>query len=85
MFDEGKFDPDLLLAEKLLHWLHNNWDVESISLPDIYQRSLNAIGDKKTAMKIIAILEGHGWLKQNSEGTVIKGLARKDSWKIIKG
>ena len=85
LFDEGKFDPDLLLAEKLLHWLHNNWDVESISLPDIYQRSLNAIGDKKTAMKIIAILEGHGWLKQNSEGTVIKGLARKDSWKIIKG
>lgn len=84
LFDEGKFDPDLLLAEKLLNWLHKDWKEDHISLPDIYQRSLNAIGDKKTAMKITAILEEHGWLQRNSEGTVIKGHLRKVSWKIIK-
>lgn len=82
--DEGSFDPDLQLAERLLEWLHDSWKEENISLPDIYQRSLNAIGDKKTASKIVSILEDHGWLKKNSEGTQVGGYVRRDSWKIIR-
>jgi len=85
LFDEGRLDPDIMLAEKLLYWLHNNWSEENISLPDIYQRSINAIDTKAKASRIVTILEGHGWLHKNSEGTVVNGQRRKDTWKIIKG
>jgi hypothetical protein len=82
--DEGRFDHDLQLAERLLDWLYESWKEENISLPDIYQRSLNAIGDKKTASKIVSILEDHGWLQRNGEGIQVGGYVRRDSWRIIR-
>ena len=81
---EGTTDPNILLAEKLLDWLHNNWEEDNISLPDIYQRSLNKINTKAIAVKIVSLLVGHGCLRKNEEVTVVKGQSRKDSWKIIK-
>lgn len=78
-------DYDLLLAEKLLNWLHNKWDDEYISLPDIYQRSINPINTRSKALKIIDILESHHWLKRSDREMLIKGQIRKDVWRIVKG
>ena len=61
----GRINADLRLAQRLLDWLLGTWGEPAISLPDIYQRSLNAIGDKATAAKLVAILEDHGWLVTN--------------------
>jgi hypothetical protein len=83
LHEQGYIDPDIALAEKLLTWLFNNWKQELISLPDIYQRGLNAISDKKTALKIVKILEEHGCLLRIEGGDWVNGASRKDVWRII--
>ena len=75
-------DPDLALAEKLRVWLLTSWPENLISIPDIYQRSLNAISDKATATKLVTILEDHGWLKRVHGGAVVKGRPRREVWEI---
>ncbi|MBS0290290.1 MAG: DUF3987 domain-containing protein [Proteobacteria bacterium] len=82
LFDEGSVDPQLLLAERLLEWLHNNWPKKMISLPDIYQRSLNQVSNKKIAQKLVAILEDHEWLVKIEGGGEIDGQFRRDVWRI---
>lgn len=85
LFNNGVIDPDTALAERLLNWLHNQWDGgEYISLPDIYQRGLDAISTKSVASKIVSILENHGWLKKQKEPMLIKGAMRRVVFKIIK-
>lgn len=82
LYDVGYVDPDILLAERLLRWLQDSWQKDLVSLPDIYQRSLNAISDKKTAISIVKILEDHGWLVRVNGGGVVSGTRRKDVWQI---
>ncbi len=73
----------ILLAERLLNWLHNNWDKNLISLPDIYQKSLNAIKTKKQAEPIVKTLEDHGWLIKSGPA-VVNNIPRKNVWKIMR-
>lgn len=54
-------------------------------MPDIYQRSLNAIGDQATARRLVAILEGHGWLVRMPEGALIAGQRRREAWRVVRG
>ena len=78
----GITDPDLLLANWLLEWLMVAWPEAVVSLPDIYQRSLNAIGDKATAARIVGILSDHGWLAKIEGGAKVAGVKRRDAWAI---
>jgi hypothetical protein len=80
----SRISVDLRLAQKLLDWLLYQWTEPAISLPDIYQRSLNAIGDKATATKVVAILEDHGWLDRIPQGAVVAGQRRRDAWRIVR-
>jgi hypothetical protein len=78
-------NPHLVLAQKLLTYLQNSWSAELVSLPDIYQRTLNAIRDKATAIKLVQTLGDHGWLVRVPDGAVIGGQRRRDVWKIVRG
>ena len=82
LFGMSRINPDLRLAQKLLVWLQNKWPEEWVSLPDIYQRGLNAIGDKNTAARIVAILENHGWMVKLKGPHVVAGERRRDVWQI---
>jgi hypothetical protein len=84
IFEFSRAKPDLILARRLLDWMHQNWKEPAISLPDIYQRSLNAISDKATAAKLVAVLVDHGWLLPYSGGAVVAGKPRKEAWKIVR-
>jgi hypothetical protein len=84
LFGASRVNADLRLAQRLLDWLHQ-WAEPNISLPDIYQRSLNAIGDKATASKLVDILEEHGWLEKLPQGAVVAEQRRRDAWRIIRG
>jgi hypothetical protein len=84
LFGMSKINPDLRLAQKLLVWLQTKWPESCVSLPDIYQRSLNAIRDSNTAAKIVAILEAHGWLVKLKGTHIISGERRRDVWGIVK-
>ena len=84
IFDASQIAPELELAIRLLYHLQHNWELDVISLPDIYQRCLNAIRDNRAASKIVAILEAHGWMVKIEGGAIIKDVRRKEAWKIIK-
>ena len=73
LFGAGRMNADLLLAQRLLLWLLHHWKEPAISLPDIYQRSLNAIRDQATARKLVATLEDHGWLLRIPAGALLPG------------
>ena len=81
--EDGTGDPKIFAAEKLLHWLHNNWREEFVSLPDIYQ-SLNSLSTKSKALEVVEILANHGWLVKAHEPLIINGHMRREVWKIIK-
>jgi Protein of unknown function (DUF3987) len=85
LFEAGMANPELMLAERLRQWLLTHWTEAAISLPDIYQRSLNAISDQATARKLVNILGTHGWLKPIPGGAVVAGCRRREAWLIVKG
>jgi hypothetical protein len=78
----GAVEPDLRLAQRLLDWLTRSWPEPMVSLPDVYQRGLNAISDKKTAARIVGILVDHGWLERLPGGAVVAGVTRREVWAI---
>jgi hypothetical protein len=83
LFGASRIHPDLGLARRLLHWMHT-WPESIISLPDIYQRSLDAIRDQATARRLVAILEDHRWLVRIEPGAEINGKWRRDAWRIVR-
>jgi hypothetical protein len=84
IFESSCADADLLLAQRLLNWMHRKWPEALISLPDIYQRSLNAISDKATAAKMVGILVDHGWLHRVKGWATVAGQRRREAWRIVK-
>jgi hypothetical protein len=85
LFGASRVNADLRVAQRLVDWLLHKWGEPAISLPDIYQRSLNAIGDQATARKIVDILVDHGWLVKIPEGAIVAGQRRRDAWRIVRG
>jgi hypothetical protein len=83
LFEASRVSDDLRLAERLLSWLLGSWSENYVSLPDIYQKGPNAIRDKATAAKLVAILEDHGWLILEGSGAEVAGHFRRDAWRII--
>ena len=84
LFGASRANSDLRLAQGLLEWLLHRWSEPAISLPDIYQRSLNAIGDQATARGLVTILEDHGWLVRIPGGAVVADQQRRDAWRIVR-
>jgi hypothetical protein len=84
LFQGAKVDRDLRLAAQLLDWLVS-WGDPNISLPDIYQFGPNAIRDRKTALRLIGILETHRNLVKLPGVTTVKGERRRDAWLIVPG
>jgi hypothetical protein len=85
LFGGAAISAELRLARRFLHWLHEGWDEEAISLPDAYQRGPNAVRDKATAKKLFEILVDHGWLEPIAGGAVVAGQQRRDAWRIVRG
>lgn len=80
LFHSSAINPDLLLAEKLLLWAQMRGG--NIYLRVVYQYGPNAIRDKVTARRIIAILEDHGWLRPIQGGAEIDGAHRREVWQV---
>ncbi len=85
LFAAGANHPDLLLAERLLAWLHARWPEQLVSLPDIYQLGPGAIRDKRTAERLVRILDDHGWLLPFEGGAIVAGKHRREAWRIVRG
>ena len=84
LFEASHVSDVLRQAQQLLSWLLGSWNEAFVSLPDIYQRGPNAIRDKTSAARLVAILEDHGWLIKENSGAEIAGQHRRDAWRIIR-
>jgi hypothetical protein len=84
LVDAGLTDPDLVLAEKLLAWLHADPKRTATYLSEIYQLGPNSIREKATAARIVRILVGHGWLRPLKPGSVVNGKRRLEAWEVIR-
>lgn len=78
----GQTDPDLILAEKLLAWLHANPKRYATHLAEIYQRGPRGIRDKGTAVRIVGILVDHGYLRAMKQGSEVDGKRRREAWAV---
>jgi Protein of unknown function (DUF3987) len=88
VFEASKINIDLILAQRLLDWLHRDWRAEKghlVSLPDIYRCGPGAIRDKATAKKMAGILADHGWLIPQAGGAEVDGKYRREVWRIVEG
>jgi hypothetical protein len=81
LFGASRVRPDLHRAQQLLTWLRGR-NKPVVSLPDIYQTGPNAIRDKATAQKLVAILQDHGHLSPLPGGAEIDGKRRRDAWRL---
>jgi hypothetical protein len=76
-------DATLKTASVVLHWLHNSWNLDEVSLPDIYQFGPSSIRNQAAAKAVVSTLESHGWLRSLPEGALINGTKRKQAWRIL--
>ena len=72
-------------AETLRKWLLESW-LEDVILPrDVVRLApIRALRESPKAKAALALLEGHGWLVRLPEGTVVRGAARKEAYKIVR-
>jgi hypothetical protein len=84
LFLVGARNADLVMAERLLGWLHHKWTEPVVSLPDVYQYGPNSVRDATIARKLVDILTDHGWLERDDNGGEIKGVRRQTIWRLVK-
>jgi hypothetical protein len=84
LFHAAKTDPDILLTEKVFAWLkaRGGSRPQLVSLPCVYQTGPNAVRDKATAARCLALLADHGWVRLVEGGAEIDGKKRRQVWEV---
>ena len=76
---------EIAAAEKLRRWLLANWSDADVAKVEIINRGPSCCRESAKADAACALLERHGWLVPNPEGHHLRGTARKQSWRIVRG
>lgn len=77
---------ELERAEKLRKWLVERFDHDVVVVRDVARRVPNRdLRSAPAARAALKILEQHGWLVPLEPGTVVRGAARKEAWRIVRG
>lgn len=79
----ARVSSQVLLADKVRLWLLSNWSESVISLPDVYQHGPNSVREKAKAEKVVRMLEDHGHLYKVTGGCAVRGIKRRDVWRIV--
>ena len=73
-------------AEKLRRWLLESWGEPEVMVRDVLRLApIRALRESPAARAALAMLERHGWLVPLDAGTVVRGAARKEAWRIVRG
>jgi len=72
-------------AEALRRWLLQGWQESDVLVRDVVRLGPNALRESPKARAALGILEKHGWIVPLDPGTVVRGAARKEAWRIVKG
>ncbi|MBD1399435.1 DUF3987 domain-containing protein [Pelovirga terrestris] len=80
LFHSSTDDQELILAESCLEWASSQGGL--FSLPCLYQKGPNRVRDRKTAKRIIEILEQHNRIEPIAGGAEIDGKNRREVWRV---
>jgi hypothetical protein len=72
-------------AEALRRWLLQGWQEPDVLVRDVMQFGPNPLRESPKARAALGILEKHGWLVRLDPGTLVRGAARAEAWRIVKG
>lgn len=73
-------------AERLRSWLVETWQHGEITLREVQQNApIRALRENAKARAALALLEKTGWAVKLESGTIIRGAARMESWRIVRG
>ena len=72
-------------ADKLRAWLLESWGEVDIAQAEVVQSGPYALRDVKAAKAALALLEQYGWIVRLDKGAIVRGSARKDAWRIVRG
>lgn len=81
LFHSASDDQELMLAQKVLEWGAQQ-PRGIIALAELYRCGPNAVRDKKTASRMIEILEQHNRVQRIVGGTEVNGKPRRDVWQL---
>ena len=69
-------------AECLLDWMRTRWREPVISAVECYQKGPRRFRCKRQVEKLLAILEDHGWITPLEGAALVKGIRRREVWRI---
>jgi len=72
-------------AEALRRWLLESWPHAEIMVRDVVRLGPNPLRESPKARAALGILESHGWLARLDPGAVVRGTARAEAWRIVRG
>ncbi len=82
LFHSASDDQDLIIAQKVFDWgMQQGGGV--IAIAELYRSGQNAVRNKKTAERMIEILEQHHRAEKIDGGAEINGKPRRDVWRLM--
>ncbi len=84
--DAATVSAEIANAETLRRWLLENWQHPEILTRDVLRLApIRALRESPNARAALGILERHAWIVPLDPGTVVRGAARKEAWRIVLG
>ena len=83
--DAAAVSAEIDRAEALRKWLLTDRTEAEVLVRDVVQYGPNPLRETRKARAALRLLEKHGWLAPLDPGTVVRGAARKEAWRIVKG
>jgi hypothetical protein len=72
-------------AEALRRWLLDGWPEADVLVRDVVRLGPNPLRESPKARAALGILEKHEWLVPLEPGALVRGAARKEAWRIVRG
>ena len=82
--DAAQVSAEIGQAEKLRRWLLESFNEPEVMVRDVVRLGPNSLRESPKARAALAILEKHGWLVPLDAGTVVRGSARDEAWRIVR-
>lgn len=82
--DAALVSAEIERAERLRKWLDDSWSEPEILVRDVLQLGPNSMREAPKARAAIALLERYGHLIALTAGTVVRGAARKEAWRVVR-
>ena len=84
LVENGLVSEETANAERLRKWLLERWAHDDVMPRDIVQFGPNGLRDSKQVAAPLAVLVKAGWLEPLERGTVIRGSARREAYRIVR-